>query len=481
MIRRENMGENSFKEAIIKDKEIAVRKSLRYSIMDGTFYSMMVGFGESFFSAFAIFLKANNIQLGLLGSLPQALGSLSQLFSNKLIWLFNSRKRFVCTSALLEGLMYIPIALVFFFGTFRVYHLILFVSIYWVFGMILGPAWSSWMGDLVYEKERGSYFGRRNRIAGLASFFSFLIAGFVLQRFADGTTTQYIGFVVIFTMAFFSRIVSFVYLTKKYEPEYKTVSEAQFSFLEFIKQARFRNYGLFVIYLCLMNFSVFLAGPFFAAYMLYDLKMSYMTFTIVNAAALIVKYISMPVWGKVSDYYGSKKVLSLAGFLMPIVPLLWLFSKETIYIIIIQMYSGFIWAGFEIASFNFIFDTTTPQKRATCVAYYNVLNGAAIILGAMIGGLIVRYNNVFWSKYLFIFLVSFACRYVVSFIFLNKLKEVREVERIPYHKLFMHIITTMPTMGMVHNIIAFTKNSRKTANISIRRSKSKIVDIGIKR
>lgn len=443
-------------QQVNKEKDL-IKKSLKYSVLDGTFYSMMVGFGESFFSAFAVFLKANNIQLGLLGSLPLALGSISQLFSNKLIKLLNSRKRLVTISALLEGLIYIPITLVFFFGDFRVFHLILFSCIYWILGTILGPAWSSWMGDLVNEKERGSYFGRRNRITGLTLFFSTLAAGFILQKFTDGTTTQYIGFVIIFTIALFSRVISFIYLTKKYEPEYEIVPEAQFSFISFIKQARFRNYGLFVIYLCFMNFSVFLAGPFFAAYMLYDLKLDYMTFTIINATALIIKYISMPIWGKASDSYGTIKVLSLTGFLMPLVPLLWLFSKDVLYLIIIQVYSGFVWAGFEISSSNFIFDTTSPQKRATCVAYYNVLNGAGIFLGAMLGGLIIKYNHLFWSKYLLVFLMSSVLRSIASFVFIPKIKEVREVKHIPYHKLLLNVITTMPTMGLIHNPIVTRK------------------------
>ena len=62
-----------------------VRKSLRYSVADGSFYSSMVGFGESFIQAFAVFLKATNFQLSLLGSLPQTLGCISQFFSSWLI------------------------------------------------------------------------------------------------------------------------------------------------------------------------------------------------------------------------------------------------------------------------------------------------------------------------------------------------------------------------------------------------------------
>ena len=448
-----------------------IKKSLKYSILDGAFFSAMVGFGESFFSAFAIFLKANNFQIGLLGSLPQTLGSVSQLCSDRLIRLVNSRKKLICIGALLEGLMYIPIALVFFFGTLRVFHLIFFVCLYWIFGMIIGPAWNSWMGDLVDEEERGSYFGRRNRIAGLTSFVSFVIAGYILQRFTNGAGSQYLGFVIIFSLAFLSRIVSLIYLTKKYEPEYKFLPEAYFSFIDFIKQARFRNYGLFVFYLCFMNFSVYLASPFFTAYMLYDLKLDYMSFTIINAVAILVKYLTMPVWGKASDRFGTRKVLSLAGFLMPVVPLLWLFSKDMLYLIIIQAYSGFVWAGFEIASFNFIFDTTSPQKRATCVAYYNVLDGIAIFSGAMIGSVIIRYNNIFWSKYLFVFFVSFVFRYLASIIFIPKLKEVRRVEQVPYQKLFLNIITTIPTQGVVHDLITFRK-SVKTDKIKDLRKKA---------
>ena len=156
-----------------------IEKSLRYSILDGTFYSAMVGFGESFFSVFAVFLKANNIELGLIGSLPKTLGALLQLYSDKLLHILRSRKKLICISALLQGLMYIPIALVLFMGEFKVIHFIFFVSLYSVFAMILAPAWNSWMGDLVNEWERGSYFGKRNKITGFTAFVSFLCYPFV--------------------------------------------------------------------------------------------------------------------------------------------------------------------------------------------------------------------------------------------------------------------------------------------------------------
>ena len=440
-----------------------LKKSLSYSILDGTFAASMIGFGESFFAAFAVFLKANNIHLGLLSSLPLLLGSLAQLFSNQLIKRFNSRKALVVSAALLQGLMYIPVALVYFFGTLKVEYLILFACLYWIFGMILGPAWNSWMGDLVDEQKRGAYFGRRSKFTGSATFISYMIAGYILQKFSHSTMMQYAGFVTLFCLALSARMLSVTFLIKKYEPPYQTVKSAEFTFIQFIKQARFRNYGLFVLYLSVMNAAVYISAPFFTPYMLYDLKMDYITFTIVNAAAIISKLFFVPVWGKASDRFGTRKVLSLTGFLMPLAPLLWVISGNVYYLITIQIYSGFIWAGFEIASFNFVFDTTTPQKRARGIAYYNVINGVSIFAGSIVGALAVHYNHLFQSRYFLVFIMSGIIRYIASFVFIPRLKEVRQVEHIPYSGLLFKIISTMPTIGPVFGLIPFKKKPQESA------------------
>ncbi|MBU4502687.1 MAG: MFS transporter [Nanoarchaeota archaeon] len=438
-------------------KRKLIKKSLVFSIFDGTFHSMMVGFGESFISAFAIFLKATNIQLGLLSSLPLLLGSLSQLFSIRLIKKFNSRKKFIVTSALLQAFMYIPIALVFFFGTLRVFHLIVFMCFYWIFFMVLNPAWNSWMGDLVSERHRGLYFGRRNRIIGFASFITTLLAGFILQRFADGEMTQYIGFVLIFSLALGSRVMSAFFLSKKYEPKYRPVEEKGLSVFSFIKRVKGSNFGVLILYLCLINFAVYMSAPFFAAYMLYDLKMSYMTFTIVNASLIISRFIFMPMWGRISDQFGSKKVLAVTGFTIPLIPILWVLNADVAYLIILQLFSGFVWSGFELISFNFVLDTTTHDNRATFVSYYSVLNGVAIFIGGVIGSIIVKYNNVFWSKYLWIFIVSGVLRYIIGILLIPRLRDVRSVDGIDYPHFFIKIVTNIPTVGIFFNMVTFRK------------------------
>ncbi|MFH1211276.1 MAG: MFS transporter [archaeon] len=420
------------------------RKSRNYSIKDGFFHSIMVGFGETFISPFAIFLKASASQLALLSSLPLLAGSLSQLFTPKALEIFKSRKKLVAVSVLLQALIWIPIMYAFYLGGFAVPYLIFFAVMYWVLGMFLNPAWNSWMGDIVNPEVSGRYFGFRNRVVGISALLSLLVGGFVLNSFQDASKVSFTGFAVIFSIALVARLISFFYILRKHEPKFVVYEGAKFTFVEFVKQMHFRNYGLFVIYLSLMNFSVYIAAPFFSAYMLNGLRFSYLTFTVVTGAAMFGKIVFMPFWGKLIDKYGSKKILSLCGYLMPFSPLLWVLSPDVTHLIIFQLYSGLTWSGFELAASSFIFDSTTAPKRARCIAYYNVVNGVMILIGTLVGAFLIK-HPIYFSSFLFVFFASGILRLATSIFMIPKIKEVRTVSDISYSHLLFKVVSVVPT------------------------------------
>jgi MFS family permease len=439
-------------------KDHRVRKSLRYSVSEGAFAAAMVGFGESFFLPYALLLKASTLQVGLISALPQAAGSLLQFFSNTLITRFHSRKRFVMVGALLQALMYIPMGLVFFLGEARVWHLLLFTCLYFSFGMMVNPAWNSWMGDLVVENRRGAYFGRRSKVTSTAAFFSLLAGGFLLRQFQEGgTVRQYEGFVLIFLLALACRLVSVLFLNRQFEPPYRVASGREPGWRDLLGREEYKNYRSFVLYLGLMNFAVFVSSPFFTPYMLHDLQMDYLTFTLVNGVSILVKVLSLPIWGRAVDRFGARRVMTLAGYLMPAVPLLWLFSGRVPWLIAVQVYSGFVWAAFEIATVSFIFDITTPEKRVTAMAYYNMINGVALIGGALVGSLVVRFDLLFSSPYYFAFLASGMLRLGASALFLPRLAEVRPVEDIGYRTLFFRVVFSVPTISLLYELIPFQR------------------------
>jgi MFS family permease len=135
-----------------------------------------------------------------------------------------------------------------------------------------------------------------------------------------------------------------------------------------------------------MNFATAIAGPYFAMYMLNDLNFSYREYMIVVSAMVLVQFAVMRSWGRLSDQFGNRRIMSICGALLSVNPLLWLVSSNFCWVIFIQLYSGLFWAGFNLAAANFVFDAVSAPKRARCFAYQSIVNGSLVFIGSAIGG-----------------------------------------------------------------------------------------------
>ena len=237
-----------------------------------------------------------------------------------------------------------------------------------------------------------------------------------------------IGFAIISLISAIGRFISLYFLVKQYEPKSKIEKESYFSFIQFLKKAPFNNYGKFVFYVGLMTLATNFAGPFFTVYMLKELNYSYAWFMAVNLAGTLFTIMSIPFWGKIGDKYGNKTLLKIGGIVVIFNPIFWIFSGNPIYLIFTaQLFAGFGWAAFNLGASNYIYDAVTPQRRAICVAYYTMINGICVFIGASSGGLFAQYVHVnFMNIFLLIFLISGILRGIISIIFLPKIKEVRK-------------------------------------------------------
>ncbi|MBI4834470.1 MAG: MFS transporter [Planctomycetes bacterium] len=434
------------------------KKSLKYSIIDGSAYSIMTGFGETNIQAFAInVLKASNLFIAFLASIPQLIGSLAQLFSAKLLDKTGNRKKIVVAASFFHMFTWVPIFLLpFSWFEYGALLLIIYVAVYFAYLHLTVPAWNSWMGDLVAPEKRGDYFGQRNRLASVFNFLSVLVAGVILELWKP--VNEWIGFGFIFGIAFIARGVSVYYLTRIEEPVYKATHKDRFTLWDFVRRSPKSNFARFVFYITLINFSLMVSGPFFGVYMLRELNFSYVQFTIVNATNVITLFLVMRYWGRLGDRFGNKRILSMTGWLIAFPPLLWLFSSNFYWILFCQVMAGLIWSGFNLASANYLFDAVSPAKRARCVAYQSLFNNVGVFLGAITGGFISHYLSseliVFGRHFYLIsalmnlFVLSALMRLLISAIFLPLIKEVREkVELVSTWKLFFHVLHVRPIMG----------------------------------
>lgn len=422
-----------------------LKKSLKFSMLDGVFASVMQGFTENYITPFALAMKATVSQIGILNSLPNLFSGLFQLKSADITERLGYRKKIIRISVFFHAFILLPIMLAPFVNPFyRIWALIFFIVLYAIFGTFANPAWQSLMSEHIPSDKRGRYFGWRNKRLGFIVIGSSFLAGWILHLFDKKV---FLGFTIIFSVATLSRFISWYFLNKMFEPPRIKNVDSYFSFLEFIKNIRKSNFGTFTVFVSAMNFSVNLAGPFFSVYMLRELGFNYMTYTIVIITATIVTLLSVNRWGAHADIAGNLRVIKLTSRFIPFVPILWLFSKSVYYLILIQVFAGFFWAGFNLCVSNFIFDAVSPEKRTRCISYFNTINGTAMCLGALIGGyLIWGLPRLSGSKILTIFLISGLMRFLVGILFLPKLKEVRRVEKFKSIDMFYSVLGIRPIL-----------------------------------
>jgi len=412
----------------------------------------MDGFGLRYITPFALAVGATNSQIAFLSSLPGLLGNFAQLGTLKLIRKF-PRKKIVLISVMFQSILWLPLILIGWLYMTNVLTTlrasVAIIAVYTLIvlaGAISSPAWSSWMKDIL-SSENGRYFSRRNEIITGVVLASLLVSGFILRYFQDKNV--FIGFTIIFSIAFLGRTIAAHLFTKKYEPKYVYNEKSAFGLLDFVKRSTSNNFGRFVLFIAIVSFATTIAGPFFAVYMLKDLGMDYLSYTFVVISPIVSTLVFLPVWGKFSDVHGNVKILRITGYLIPLVPLLWALSPVFLsisytslifYLFLLEIFSGFAWAGFNHATATFIYDAVSKEKMPYCITYFNILSGIGLFAGAMLGGYLASMSQTPFglTPILLTFVVSGILRIVAVTIFLPIIKEVKPIKPFHFTQSFKH-------------------------------------------
>lgn len=403
-----------------------VKRSLRFSIVDGSAHAAMMGLTQNYITPFALALKATTAQIGLLTSIPNLSMAISQLAAPNLCDMTGSRKGLILPVVFLHALMWIPILLIPYIShSSPVVWLIGFVTLNMVLGSIANPAWGSMMADLVPELVRGRYFSSRNRICSLITLVFSFAGGAVLQFCSEDVFT---GFAILFGGATLFRMISLYYLSRMHEPIAVSVPGNRPGYLDTIRSLFGSNLGRFMLLVALISFAANVASPFFSVYMLRDLKFSYLTYITNTSFAALSSLLSLPFWGKRADRGGNLKVIRITSCLMPLVPLMWLASNNFFYLIWAQILSGFTWSGFQLASTNFLYDATRAEYRTRYIAIFNAMTGISVCLGALIGGFIAPHlPELLGYNLKTLFTISGIARGIVVLVLLRGITEVRRV------------------------------------------------------
>ena len=439
------------KEVLVKDSPYVVHSkqhALKLSIAEGSSYAVHSSSTSSFVTPFALAIGSSTFHIGILSSFSGLVAPIGQLFSSRLMEKY-PRKGIILKSKFLQAILWLFISGVAYLAwkgaltSYLPYFLIgLFVMVVFLAG-VSRPAWFSWMGQLVLQKERGKYFAKRNRITGIIGVLTFIVAAYFLDWFSS-TRNVLLGFGILFGIGLLFQLGSRSLMKKIFNPNFRVKKGYYFSFWDFLK--RYDNFGKFAVFQAVFYFSVMISAPFFTVYMLKDLGFSYVVFTSVILSSTVFYLIFVPLAGKFSDKYGNVKLLYLAGALFPLVPFLWIFIENPWFLIFFPgVISGVANAAFISGVTNFTYDSVSQQRLGLCVAYTSLLTGIGVFAGSLLGGFLIDYAPIgFMKPILFAFLLSSILMVMAALFFLPQIKEERKTERMGGFSMdFHHPFKTM--------------------------------------
>jgi MFS family permease len=304
-------------------------------------------------------------------------------------------------------------------------------TFYWAGSQASGPAWNTWVEEIIPRRLRARFLAFRSRLSQACTLAGFAFGGLALQagKSSGWLVTAFAG---IFVIGAGCRFLSAWFLTRHSEPSRGHYHHRQVPLREVVfSRSRKGGSGTpIVMYLLAMQVAVQISGPYFAPYMLGQRNMSYLDYMVLVGIGYFGKVIALPFWGQVAHRAGARRLLWIGG--TSIVPIagLWLggdfftdwqtngvveaglltipvdLSAEFIYLGLIQLVSGIVWAAYELAMLLMFFEAIPRQDRPYVMTYYNFGNAAAQVAGGLIGAAILQFGHEGHTAYLAVFGIS---------------------------------------------------------------------------
>ena len=427
------------------EDSVKIQKSLSISWKEGIPAAIMLGIMDYYIIPYGLFLGATVLEIGLLIAIPNLLASIAQLFAVTVVRLSGSRLRFLTRGTGLQAILLIPISLLAFAPHAKsIPILIALVTLFKMIGNLIATAWGSLMSDYLPENKRGHYFGWRSQVVGIAGVTGVALAGLML--FLLHQANRALAFSLLFLTASILRFISSALMSKMVDLPLHYQPGSDFTFVMFLRRFRESNFVKYVLFISSITFAVHLASPYFSVHMLKNLKFNYIYYMAIHLSAVLMGLIAFPIWAKHADVVGNAKILKIASFLIPVIPILWMFSTNPFYLMGVEMFSGFVWGGFNLCTANYIYDAVSPAKRVRCLGYFNLINGIALCLGASLGGFLAeRLPSLLGYKQITLFLLSGLARLAAHFFLSPKFKEVRaSAKHVSSSQLFFSVVGIRP-------------------------------------
>ncbi|HUT21508.1 MAG TPA: MFS transporter [Anaerolineae bacterium] len=362
-------------------------QGMRTLWLDNVLAAISGAFLFTYVPLYALALGASSTQIGTLSSAASLMGAVAPIPGAQLTERWGSRRRVVVAVWSIARAFSLAMLLIPFFlrGDAAVYAVIALWALRAGLANLAHPAWVSLSAEITPPGGRGRFFSSRNTAMALASMLFVPLAGQLIDSLGAPRGYQWsLGLSALFGYAalyFYAQIP---------EPAAAPRMDRRGSFAALWRSLTGnRTFLTFTLAMMLWNFALQMGGPFFQVYQVAELGSSTSLVGLTSMVMSFTRIIGQRYWGRIVDRRGSRWVMTVCALCIPAVPWIWTVIRRPWQVLFVSVPGGFVWAGFELASFSVLLELPAQEEQTRVTAGYTTLVNVASILGPMFGGWLV--------------------------------------------------------------------------------------------
>jgi MFS family permease len=389
---------------------------LRWFWREGIFVQAAESFSADYIPLFALAAGATASNIGMLAAAANLLSVAGFLPGALIASRLRSRKAAVLATTYGPSRLMLPVLALLPFvvpaGPTLVFLIIAVNALRALGGSLGNAAWTSFVADLVPLESRGRFFSSRFIAIGIAALVASPLAGWII-RMVNGTSVHALpGYQVSLVSAFAVGLVSFAFFLRIPEPPGRAPMRGTARDLVGLLR-RNPPFAWLVASSLVWGAALNMAGPFFNVFIVTDLGGSAASVGIIAGTFALTGLFGQVVFGRLTDRRGNRRVLVLTGLLIPVLPVLWAFARAPWHGCIFNLAAGFLWAGYTLASFNFLLEMSPPEDRESSFAIYQTAVAASAVIGPLLGGFLAGV-----AGYRLVFVISGVGRLAAAILFI---------------------------------------------------------------
>ena len=367
---------------------------LRWFWREAIFVQAAESFSADYIPLFALAAGATTTDIGFLAAAANLLSVAGFLPGAMAAARLRTRKTMVLSTSYGPSRLMLPLLACLPFllpsGSMLVFFIIV-INALRIFGGSMGnPAWTSFVADLVPQERRGRFFSSRAFASGLTALVVSPLAGLLIRTVNGGKAGALAGYQVSLFAAFTVGLFSLAFFLKIPEPPPRTPPRLRRQARNLVALLKGNPAFTWLAASSIVwNLATNIPGPFFNVFIVTKIGGNAAVVGTNAGVFALAGLVGQLFFGRVIDQRGNRRILITTGLGISVVPFLWSVAQVPLHVYLLNIPGGFLWAGYNVASFNILLEMSPAEDRESAFALYQTVVAASAVIGPLLGSLLV--------------------------------------------------------------------------------------------